>query len=62
MARLALGALRYLTITLQLPNQIRNAQIRMYENKAQLQKMNERKSDVLSNVLISPKVIKIGPG
>ena len=62
MARLALGALRYLTFTLQLPNQIRNAQIRMYENKAQLQKMNERKSDVLSNVLISPKVIEIEPG
>ena len=30
-----------LTFTLHLPNQIRNAQIRMYKNKWQLQKMTD---------------------
>ena len=41
-----------LTFTLHLPNQIRNAQIRMYKNKWQLQKMNYGVSYVMSSNFI----------
>ena len=46
-------ALQCLTFTLHLPNQIRNAQIRMYKNKWQLQKINYGVSYVMSSNFIS---------